>query len=226
MGRESLQAATARAGSAVKLLRDSAARPHTFPVPPEFTNWRSEQHAWRSSCVLFDQSHHMTDLYLSGRDAAGLLADFGVNTFAKFAPGQAKQHVAVNTDGYLIGDGPVFHLEDELFDVVGHPTVLNWLQYQAETGGYDVTVERDDNSADRPAGPPKNFRYELQGPTAGSIVKKLTGQPGFELFGPCPGGGRDVARPWLHRQRARLRLPGDRRPGRQRAGHRGHRDVG
>jgi glycine cleavage system aminomethyltransferase T len=183
-------------------------------VLPEFTNWRSEQRAWRTSCVLFDQSHHMTDLYLNGRDALRLLADFGVNTFANFTPGKAKQYVAVNGDGYFIGDAIVFHLEDELFDVVGHPTVLNWLQYQAESGGYDVTVERDDNSSDRPSGPPKIFRYELQGPTAGPIVEKLTGaplpnvkffnmteftvagyrvralrhgmagQPGFELFGP------------------------------------------
>jgi glycine cleavage system aminomethyltransferase T len=218
MGRESLESAIAAAGSPVELLRNSAARPHTFPVPPEFTNWRSEQHAWRTSCVLFDQSHHMTDLYLGGGDAIRLLADFGVNTFASFTPGKAKQYVAVNADGYLIGDAIVFHLEDELFDVVGHPTVLNWLQYQAETGGYDVTVERDDNSADRPSGPPKNFRYELQGPTAGPIVEKLTGaplpdvkfftmteftvagyrvralrhgmagQPGFELFGPWAQG--------------------------------------
>jgi vanillate/3-O-methylgallate O-demethylase len=218
---ESLEAAIARTGSPVELLRNSAARPHTFPVPPEFTNWRSEQRAWRTSCVLFDQSHHMTDLYLSGRDAVALLTDFGVNTFANFTPGKAKQYVAVNTDGYFIGDAIVFHLEDELFDVVGHPTVLNWLQYQAETGGYQLTVERDDNSSDRPSGPPKIFRYELQGPTAGPIVEKLTGaplpdvkffnmteftvagyrvralrhgmagQPGFELFGPW-AQGQDV----------------------------------
>jgi vanillate/3-O-methylgallate O-demethylase len=216
--RESLESAITRAGSPVELLRNSDARPHTFPVLPEFTNWRSEQRAWRTSCVLFDQSHHMTDLYLSGRDAAGLLADFGVNTFANFTPGKAKQYVAVNNDGYFIGDAIVFHLEDELFDVVGHPTVLNWLQYQAESGGYDVTVERDDNSSDRPSSPPKVFRYELQGPTAGPIVEKLTsaplpdvkffnmteftvagyrvralrhgmaGQPGFELFGPWAEG--------------------------------------
>jgi len=41
----------------------------TFPdLPPEFTNWRDEQHAWRESVALFDQSYHMTNLYLSGPD--------------------------------------------------------------------------------------------------------------------------------------------------------------
>jgi hypothetical protein len=45
---------------------------------------------------------------------------------------------------------PGRYLEDELFDVVGHPTVIDWLQYNAEAGGYDVRVERDDNSVEMP----------------------------------------------------------------------------
>ncbi len=181
MGFESLEAAIQRAGSPVELLRNSTVRPHTFPIAPEFTNWRSEQHAWRTSCALLDQSHHMTDLYLSGKDALKLLSDFGVNTFANFVPGKAKQYVAVNQDGYFIGDAILFHLEDELFDVVGHPTVPNWLQYNAEAGGYDVTIDRDENSSDRPFGPPKFYRYELQGPTAAALVEKLTGEPLSEV---------------------------------------------
>ncbi|MCI2415867.1 aminomethyl transferase family protein [Saccharopolyspora sp. K220] len=218
MGVESLEAAIRRVGSPLELLRNSTVRPHTFPVAPEFTNWRSEQRAWRTSCALFDQSHHMTDLYLNGKDALRLLTDFGVNSFANFAPGKAKQYVAANQDGYFIGDAILFHLDDELFDVVGHPTVLNWLQYNAETGDYDVRIERDENSYDRPSGPPKNYRCELQGPTAKPLVEKLidaplpdvgffhmtefgiaghrvralrhgmAGQPGFELFGPWAEG--------------------------------------
>src|ERR1700742_87377 len=84
MGSESLEAAIRRAGSPVELLRQSRTRPHAFPVAPEFTNWRTEQNAWRTSCVLFDQSHHMTDLFLSGPDALTLLSQFGVNSFAGF----------------------------------------------------------------------------------------------------------------------------------------------
>jgi vanillate/3-O-methylgallate O-demethylase len=178
MGPMSLEAAIKRAGSPVEMLRHSAVRPHAFPVAPEFTNWRTEQLAWRTSCALFDQSHHMTDLFLRGPDALRLLSDLGVNTFANFTPGKAKQYVAVNADGFLIGDAICFHLEDGLFDVVGHPTVINWLQFNADHGGYKVTVERDDNSVDRPAGtPPRLYRYELQGPNAASILAKLTGGP-------------------------------------------------
>jgi vanillate/3-O-methylgallate O-demethylase len=215
---ESLESAIHRAGGPVNLLRNSNVRAHTFPVAPEFTNWRSEQRAWREGCALLDQSHHMTDLYLRGPDALRLLADFGVNSFERFTPGRAKQYVAVNHDGYFIADAIVFRLDDQLFDVVGHPTVINWLQYNLQTGGYDATFERDENSADRGSGPPKTYRYELQGPTAGPILEKATGgpvpevgffhmtefsiagrrvralrhgmagQPGFELFGPWDDG--------------------------------------
>ena len=99
MGFESLESAIQRVGSPVELLRNSTVRPHTFPVAPEFTNWRSEQTAWRTSCALLDQSHHMTDLFVKGPDAVRLLSDFGVNTFQNFTPGKAKQYVAVNQDG-------------------------------------------------------------------------------------------------------------------------------
>jgi len=218
MPSESLEAAIQRAGGPIAYLRNSPMRPHTFPVAPEFTNWRSEQRAWRETCALLDQSHHMTDLYVWGPDALALLRDFGVNSFENFGPGRAKQYVAVNLQGHFIGDCVLFHLEEGLFDMVGHPMVLNWIAYNLEAGGYDASIERDDNSFDRAAGPPKSFRFELQGPTAQPIMEKLTGgplpevkffhmadftiagyavralrhgmagQPGFELFGPWNEG--------------------------------------
>ena len=104
MSGQNLADAMREAGGAVPLLRNSTARPHTFPVAAEFTNWRSEQAAWRKTCALLDQSHHMTDLYLSGPDAGRLLASLAVNSFATFGPGKAKQYVAVSHQGYLIGD--------------------------------------------------------------------------------------------------------------------------
>jgi vanillate/3-O-methylgallate O-demethylase len=218
MSFESMEAAIQRAGGPVELLRNSPIRPHTFPVAAEFTNWRSEQSSWRDSCALLDQSHHMTDLYLTGPDALRLLRDHGVNSFEKFVPGKAKQYVAVNQDGYFIGDSVLFYLDEDSFDLVGHPMIHNWLQYNAAVGNYDVTLERDENSFDRVSGPPKVYRYELQGPTAVKILETATGQPipevkffnmadftiaghrvrglrhgmagqpGFELFGPWDEG--------------------------------------
>ncbi|AQA09631.1 aminomethyltransferase family protein [Streptomyces malaysiensis] len=218
MTSESLATAIARVGNPVDLLRNTAARAHTFPVAPEFTNWRSEQRAWAESCALLDQSHHMVDLFLQGPDALRLLSDLGVNTFNNFGVNKAKQFVAVNPDGQLIGDAILFHLEEELFDLVGHPMVLDWVLFHLDRGDYKVTAERDENSAVRTEGPPKFYRYELQGPTAAAVLEQATqqplpetkfftmadftiagntvrglrhgmaGQPGFELFGPWEEG--------------------------------------
>ena len=218
MSTESLAAALARAGSPVELLRNLAFPPSTFPVQPEFTNWRSEQRAWLDTCALLDQSHHMHDLFVEGPDALRLFSDTGVNSFATFGPGKAKQFVAVNPDGHLIGDAILFHLEENSFDLVGHPMVLDWVTFHLERGNYEATAERDENSALRTSGPPKLYRYELQGPTATAIVEQATGapvpqvkffnmseftiagkraralrhgmagQPGFELFGPWEDG--------------------------------------
>lgn len=219
MGFESLEMAIQRAGSPVELLRNARALPYTFPVPSEFTNWRSEQSAWRDTCALLDQSHHMADLFISGPEALKLLSDLGVNSFRGFEVDNAKQFVAANYDGFLIGDGILFYLAEESFDLVGaHPMVLDWVQYNLETGGYDAITERDENSLDRRDRPPKLYRYEIQGPTAGALMEEVSGaplpeikffhmgvfaiaghrvralrhgmagQPGFELFGPWVEG--------------------------------------
>src|SRR5204863_4453893 len=69
------------AGNTVDMLRNSQLGAYVYPVvAPEFHNWRSEQWAWQHSAVLFDQSHHMVNLYLRGRDALKLLTDTMINS--------------------------------------------------------------------------------------------------------------------------------------------------
>ena len=164
-------------GNPVTLVRNSQIGPYVYPkVPAEFSNWRDEQHAWRDTCCLFDQSHHMTDMYIKGPDALKLLSDLGVNSFATFAVDKAKQFVAVNHDGYVIGDAILFYLDEELFNLVGRPSAHNWVQYHCETGGYDATIERDERSAVNP-GNRKLYRYQIQGPDALKVLEKVTGGP-------------------------------------------------
>ena len=55
MTSESLAQAIARAGSPVELLRNQDWPAFTFPVAPEFTNWRDEQRAWSTSVAVMDQ---------------------------------------------------------------------------------------------------------------------------------------------------------------------------
>src|SRR5215467_5917052 len=102
---ETLEAKIRRIGNAVDMLRNSQQGPFEFPVPGEFSNWRDEQEAWRNTAALLDQSYHMTDLYVEGRDTLRLLCDVGVNTIKNFGHNKAKQLVACNHDGFVVGDG-------------------------------------------------------------------------------------------------------------------------
>lgn len=150
----------------------------TFPdVPPEFTNWRDEQHAWRDAVALFDQTYHMTNLYLSGPDAVKVLERVGVNSFRNFQPGQAKQLVAVSPEGYLVGDGILFYLPDGRLKLVSRPGINNYVRFHAETGGYEVRVDVDQWSVQDPQRPRTVYRYELQGPLAPQLLEVLNGGP-------------------------------------------------
>jgi vanillate/3-O-methylgallate O-demethylase len=85
----------------------------------------------------------MTDLYLEGPDTIRLLSDLGVNSFAGFAVNKAKQFVPCSPDGYVIGDGILFFLDENRVSLVGRPSAHNWVAYHAETGGNDVSLEWD-----------------------------------------------------------------------------------
>jgi vanillate/3-O-methylgallate O-demethylase len=215
MTHQSLEAKLEGIGSPVEMARNSQIGPYVYPaVPSEFTNWRDEQVSWQETAALFDQSHHMTDLYIEGPDVIELLSAFGVNTFENFAVNKAKQFVACSHDGYVIGDGILFFLDENRVSLVGRPSAHNWVQYQAETGDYDVTVERDERTAANPTGKRKIYRFQVQGPTALDVLKQanggslpeikffnmgeltiaghkvralhhgMSGVPGLELFGP------------------------------------------
>jgi vanillate/3-O-methylgallate O-demethylase len=181
MGIESLEDLLRRVGNPVDLLRNSQIGPYAFPVvKSEFSNWRDEQRAWKETCALFDQSHHMTDLHLEGPDALGLLSELGVNSFKNFRVNQAKQFVACNHEGYVIGDVILFYLDENKFNLVGRPPACNWVQYHVETGRYKATVLRDERSAAN-QGHRKTFRYQVQGPNAVRLMEKVTGKPAPDI---------------------------------------------
>ncbi len=177
MSSQSLEDLVQTVGSPVELARNSQIGPYVYPsVPSEFSNWRDEQHAWRDTCCLFDQSYHMTDMYIRGPDAIRLLSDLGVNSFETFAVDKAKQFVACNYDGYVIGDAILFYLDEDLLNLVGRPSAHNWVHYHCETGGYDASVERDERAAVNPRNR-KIYRYQVQGPTALQTLEKVNGGP-------------------------------------------------
>lgn len=181
MSSQSLEDVIRTAGNPVDLLRNSQIGPYAFPVVKhEFTNWRDEQRSWRETCALFDQSHHMTDLYVEGPDALKVFSDLGVNTFKNFKVDQAKQFVACNHNGFVIGDAILFYLDENKFNLVGRPPAANWVQYHVETGGYKAKAEKDERSAVN-QGRRKVFRYQVQGPHALKVMEKVTGKPAPDI---------------------------------------------
>jgi vanillate/3-O-methylgallate O-demethylase len=181
MSGQNLESLLKTAGNPVTLLRNSQLGAYVYPVvPSEFTNWRDEQRAWRDSVVLFDQSHHMAEFTVKGPDALKLMSYCTINSFANFTPNKAKQMVPCSYDGYVIGDGILFYLDKDELVFVGRAPSVNWLQFQAETGGFKVDVIRDDRSPSHPRGKAvtrRHYRFQIQGPNAAKVLNKLNGGP-------------------------------------------------
>jgi vanillate/3-O-methylgallate O-demethylase len=176
MSHRSLEELLQAAESPVEHARNSQIGPYVYPkVPAEFSNWRDEQVAWQETCALFDQSHHMTDLTVEGPDVIKLFSDLGVNSFNNFTVNKAKQFVACNHDGYVIGDAILFFLDENRLRLVGRPSAHNWVQYHAETGDYDVRLDRDERTAVNPSGRREFYRFQVQGPTALEVMDRATG---------------------------------------------------
>src|SRR5918996_4120314 len=162
------------AGNPVDLLRNSQIGAYVYPVvPAEFSNWRDEQLAWQKTAVLFDQSHHMVEQYVEGPDALKLLSQLAVNSFASFPVNRAKHFVPCSYDGYVIGDGILFHLEENKLAFVGRAPAASWIQFHAETGGYNVKTQKDDRSPGNPKGRAvvrRHYRFQIQGPNAPQVL--------------------------------------------------------
>lgn len=193
MTTQSLQSKIDAAGGALPMMRSSQTGPYQFPIPAEYSNWRNEQRAWRETVALMDQSFHMTDLYVEGPDVMAFVSSLAVNTFSNFGDNKAKQFIACAPNGYLIGDMIIFGLGDNVVNIVGRPTVANWVEYNASLGQFDVRCERDERTLQN-SRPRKTFRFELQGPNAWALLEKLNGgtldQPRFFQMGKLNVGAR------------------------------------
>jgi vanillate/3-O-methylgallate O-demethylase len=172
MTTKSLEAKVQEHSSPVEMLRHAQVGGYDFPFPAQYTNWRDEQEAWQKSVVLFDQSFHMTDVYFEGPDVMRLLSDVGVNTLKNFGANKAKQIVACNYDGYVIGDAILFGHTDTKVSVVGRPSVPNWVHFHAESGNYDVKVTRDERTVSNDDSR-LIYRFQIQGPNALDLIKSV-----------------------------------------------------
>ena len=217
MAQESLEQKLQKHKSPFDMLYNSPAEVFQFPLKPEFSNWRDEQRAWKESAVFMNMSFHMTDVQLQGPEVYKFLSSLGINSFENFGPMQAKQFVACNHDGYVVGDGILICEEENKVNLLGRPSVVTWVAFHAQTGSHDVEILELDrpspNLSER-----GRFRYQVQGPNAMEILEevnggplpeikffkmgrfkvgdhqvtalnhRMTGAPGFEFWGPSAEG--------------------------------------
>jgi vanillate/3-O-methylgallate O-demethylase len=186
MSPRNLEEVLKQAGNTVHHLRNSQLGAYIYPVvPAEYSNFRSEMQAWREAAVLFDQSHHMAEMLVEGPDAFDYLKYLTINSFENFPVDRAKQMVPTTQYGHVVGDGILFRHSEQEFNFVGRAPTVNWMQFQAETGGWkNLKVTRDDRSPSRPNGKAvfrTHYRYQIQGPKAADVMAKLNGSSMAEL---------------------------------------------
>ena len=175
MTQQSLEQKLSSGRNAFDVLYNNAGKPLPFPVASEYSNWRDEQEAWHNKVILQDMSYHMSDVYVEGPDCYRLLSDLAINSFANIGPMVAKQFVACNYDGQYIGDAILFCEEENKVSLVGKPGAANWVQFHAETGNYDVKIDRDERFVENPNR--RLYRFQVQGPNADKLLEELNGGP-------------------------------------------------
>lgn len=179
---ESLQDVVDKNPDLVEYFRNDTAAPHFLRadvqqtaklIPPAFTNWRDEQYASFESVALLHQSHHMPELFIEGPDAHALISATAVNSVENFTLDRAKHIIAVTPQGHIVGDCIGYRLAESKFELVSGAPILNWIEFQAKHGGYDVEVTRDEASNRNPTGRRTRYRFELAGPNAGRLFDRL-----------------------------------------------------
>lgn len=214
VGAATLEELIEAAGSPVTMLRSATIGPYAFPVlPPAFTNWMEEQRAWNEGCALLELSYHMGELRLTGPDVIPLLSKLAVNKLDPFPSFRAKQIVTCNYDGQMLGEAICFHEEEGSYRLVGTAPCLDWVQFNVETGNYDIDMKREQSAQFNPGGP-RLYMFQVQGPLALDLMRAVTdnnlpdikffhigqfrikgrpvralrhgmaGVPGFEVYGP------------------------------------------
>src|SRR5690606_19035706 len=98
--------------------------------------------------------------------------------------------------------------------LVGRAPAIEWAEFHASTGKWNVKLTRDERTALRTDGKRRHYRFQLQGPnamailtdamgqtppdlkffnmadikiagkTVGALRHGMAGQPGYELYGP------------------------------------------
>jgi aminomethyltransferase len=119
-----------------------------FTMPVQFSSIKDEHLCVRNKGGIFDVSH-MSNVWISGKDAANLLSRTTIEDATRFEHGQSQYTAFTREDGTIIDDTIFMHLDDKYMIMPNAgmaKTVTDWLNKQAKHFGLNAeatNVSRD-----------------------------------------------------------------------------------
>ena len=129
MAQKSLEDALKNVRNPVEMLRNSQVGAYVYPVVPASSPTGAMSNArGANTAVLSISPTTWWTCTSKGPDALKLLSNLAINSFNNFPVNRAKQFVPCSYSGHVIGDGILFHLEQNKLVFVGRAPSANWIQ--------------------------------------------------------------------------------------------------
>ncbi len=138
-----------------------------FEMPIQFSSIKNEHLAVRKSVGLFDVSH-MSNVWITGKDAEKLVSLTTVEDASKIVDGKSQYTAILREDGTVIDDTIFMHLGEKYMMIPNagmSDEVTKWLNDKAKE--YDLRATAEDVSKDY-------VIIAIQGPKSREILQKLT----------------------------------------------------
>jgi len=139
-----------------------------FEMPIQFSSIKDEHIAVRKSVGLFDVSH-MSNVWITGKDAEKLISLTTVEEASKIDVGKSQYTEILRENGTVIDDTIFMHLKKGKYMIIPNAgmneIITNWLKDKAEEHNLDVKIE--DVSREY-------VILAVQGPKSRDTLQKLT----------------------------------------------------
>lgn len=138
-----------------------------FEMPLQFSSIKDEHLAVRRNVGIFDVSH-MSNVWVTGKDAEKLISLTTVEDAAKIGDGKSQYTAILRENGTVIDDTIFMHLGEKFMIIPNagmSEIVTKWLNDKAEEHNLDSTAENVSNDY---------VILAIQGPKSRDTLQKLT----------------------------------------------------
>jgi aminomethyltransferase len=138
-----------------------------FTMPVQFSSIKDEHLSVRKQVGIFDVSH-MSNVWISGKDAATLLTKTTIEDASRFGSGKSQYTALTRDDGTIIDDTIFMHIDDRYMIIpnagMADP-VTDWLKKQVNLFSLDATVENVSR---------EYAIIAVQGPQSQKVLQQIT----------------------------------------------------